>query len=94
MIKKISKTGCVFLLFFLLIAGFAFYESQTCSGMYCGFILMLISLPWIFLFKDIVLIFPIFGMVSVFISIAINAVLSFYIGVGLEKLYFKFRKKN
>ncbi|MEC8220471.1 MAG: hypothetical protein VX028_00250 [Nanoarchaeota archaeon] len=94
MIKKISKTGCLFLLLFLVLVGYSFYESQTCSGMYCGFVLILTSLPWVILFMNLAPISPILGILSLVLSIAINAVISFYIGVGLEKLYFKFRKKN
>lgn len=51
MLSKLSRVGLIFSLVYLLVTAYFFYQAFTCSGMYCGFILVLPIMPWNFLLE-------------------------------------------
>ena len=79
---KKSKIGTTFVLLYLAVTLIVWIYAYTCSGMYCGLILLLPIMPWAFLLggiiNDSIFVF--------FVLVAFNSVLVYYLGWLIDRL--------
>jgi len=89
--KKISVIGTLLVLLYLAGTAFCWYYARTCSGQYCGYVIVIPVLPWIVLverFLDHDLAYFAYGLIILF-----NITLAYLIGHGtgwcFKKLFIK-----
>jgi len=79
---KKTKIGVVLTSFYLIFSVGIWIYAQACSGMYCGLVLVLPTMPWVFLLegviKDSIFVF--------FILVILNSAIIYSIGLLISLL--------
>lgn len=91
MFKKLSKVGLTLSFAYLLVTAYFFYEAFTCSGMYCGFILVLPIMPWNFILDGWVQGSWFVYAMSVLANTVLLYLVGHFLGIGFRKI---FKKQN
>lgn len=91
--KKINKTGIVFVALYLVFSLVVYLYSFSCSGNFCGFYILMIALPWILMGPVLDLFWVISWPLFFTIVILLNLVLFYFVGLGLSRLFGRFFKR-
>ncbi len=73
---KKSKIGMVFTTIYLIATIIIWILAHTCNGMYCGMILILPTMPWIFLLEGVIS----DSIFVFFILVILNSMIAYGIG--------------
>ena len=93
--NKINKVGIILVVLYLAINVLLWIYASECRGWFCGLIVFAPTLPWFFTIDRML-----FGSWDKFILIRLgiynllNIILIYFIGIFINRLFKKVRKKN
>lgn len=87
-----SKSGLALSAIYILFTIYMVITAFTCTGMFCGIVIIFPTLPWFYLWEPLMLLFPshleAFAFFSFLtLSVALNILALYYIGKGVGKMF-------
>ena len=96
--KHFSKLGLWLAGIYAVITGSIFYYAFTCSGWYCGVVMVLPIMPWPLLMEAIPDWRVLFGFLDsvfgAFVFLFLNIIILYFIGVLIERMVRNIKNRN